>query len=452
MIKTALLPYQQRASDRAVAALKSGGGFLLLPEPRARKTLIALDVMDRVKPTWTIVVAPKNALAEWGSQLKEHFKLDWGMQLTCIHYEALTSNRKWWYKAVAKAAKDGVEILMIADECHYLKSRGATRSRVVRHLSGFCEYRLGLTGTPIAQGLEDTWALCDFADPSVFGKWDDTIEKKTRRVLEEGFDSTYLVWGGYKKHEIVGYKNEEQFREKFHSISYRITLREAKREGKQSSMILRYSKDLIDLSGKSRKVYQDMEEELYAIIDQRKVSARNVLSTLTKLQQIAGGAVLNEDREVLIVGNEKIEALHTFVRSLRARSKFIVICRFLHELDRVERYLRKLGCSVAQVRGGVPYDREFKTDALVMQIQSGVAVDMSKADVIVFYSTDYSQINFEQSRFRVLSYTKSSAHYHFLLAKGTVDELIYSAIQRKVKLSKLVIDEYRTRRRESGRS
>ena len=64
MIKTPLLPYQKRASNRAVTALTGGGGFLLLPEPRARKTLIALDIMDHLKPDWTIVVCPKVAIPE----------------------------------------------------------------------------------------------------------------------------------------------------------------------------------------------------------------------------------------------------------------------------------------------------------------------------------------------------------------------------------------------------
>jgi len=441
MIKTPLLPYQKRASNRAVTALTGGGGFLLLPEPRARKTLIALDIMDHLKPDWTIVVCPKVAIPEWTRQLETHFKLDWKMQLTLVNYEQMVSNRKFWYKSV----KTDAEILLIADEAHALKTRGSSRSMVVRHVSKYCDYRLGLTGTPLAQGPEDAWALCDFADPTVFGKWDDKINKKTKEVLEEGFDTRYLVWGGFKDKELVGYKNQEEFKEKLHSISYRITLREAKREGGQAPLKIQYSKMMVDLSSRSRRAYDTMEKQLYAIVNQKKVKAKNVLSVAIKLQQITGGSLIDEEGIARVIDSEKIEALHTFVRSLRARSKFIVICRFLHEIDRVKSHLEKLGCSVALVKGGSPYDGEFKTDAIVMQIQSGMAVDMSKADNIVFYSADYSQINFEQSRFRSLSYSKSFVHYHFLLARDTVDEIIYEALSRKVNLSRLIIDSYRTR-------
>lgn len=446
MIKTPLLPYQKRGSDRAVSALTGGGGFLLFPEPRARKTLIALDVLNRIKPDWTIVVCPKVALPEWERQLKTHFKLDWKMQFTLVHYGATVSSRKYWYKAVARAEKAGVKILIIADECHFIKRRGAIRSRVVRHIARYCEYRLGLTGTPIAQGKEDAWAQFDFIDPEIFGKWDDTIEKRTKEVVAEGFDSHYLVWGGYKMHGIVGYKNEEEFNEKIHANSFRITLREARREGGKAGLLIKYSKQMLDLSSLSGKVYQDIEKQLAAVVNERKIKVKNVLGVVMKLQQITGGAILDDEGEVHIVGSEKIEALHTAVRSLQARSKFIVICRFLHEMDRVERHLRKLGCSVAIVRGASPYDGEFKTDAIVMQIQAGMAVDMSKASRVFFYSADYSMINFEQSRFRILSYDKSFGHYHFLLARGTVDEVIYESLTRKVDLAKLVIDTYRTRR------
>jgi hypothetical protein len=80
-----------------------------------------------------------------------------------------------------------------------------------------------------------------------------------------------------------------------------------------------------------------------------------------------------------------------------------------------------------------------------MQIQSGMAVDMSQADDIIFYSTDYSYLNLEQARFRVLAYAKEYARYYFLLAEGTIDEQIFQAVTQKKNLAKLVVDTYRSK-------
>jgi hypothetical protein len=97
------------------------------------------------------------------------------------------------------------------------------------------------------------------------------------------------------------------------------------------------------------------------------------------------------------------------------------------------------------VRGGEPYDGKFKHDCLVMQIQSGIAVDMSQADYIIGYSIDFSMINFEQARFRILDFHKPVGHYYFLNASDTIDEDIFLAITRKKHVAKLVCDTYRTK-------
>jgi len=442
MIKTELRPNQAEARDRAVASLRGGGGFLLLPEPRVGKTLVALSVVDTLKPYWLIVVCPKGAISEWEEQIKTHLKLTWKMRITLINYEQVVAHRKFWYNAVRKALKGGAYPMIIADEAHRIKTRGASRSRVVRHLARYAVYRLALTGTPIAQGIHDAWALFDFADPDIFGPYDDQFDKKTKELIQEGFDSTYVVWGGFKKHEIVRYRNIDQFNEIFHKHSYRITLREAKKEGGKS-LKLNYREVPVALEAKALQATEELTEELVTVVNEKKIKLKHVLALVTKLQQITGGAILDEDHTPQITGHEKIEALHTIVRSLRARSKFIVIARFIHELERIQGFLRRLGYSVALVRGGIPYDRKFETDAICMQIQSAQSVDMSQANLVIFYSLDYSFLNYEQSRFRILSYDKEVGRYVFLLANDSVDVLIFTSVTRKQNLAKLVCDTYR---------
>ncbi len=96
------------------------------------------------------------------------------------------------------------------------------------------------------------------------------------------------------------------------------------------------------------------------------------------------------------------------------------------------------------VRGGLPYSGKIDGDGVIMQIASACAVDMSAADSIFFYSSSYSSIQFEQARFRILAYSKDSpSRYVFLLAKGTIDEVIYEAISNKKRLVELIIDKYR---------
>lgn len=448
MLKTALRPYQQTAREQAVSALTGGGGFLLLPEQRTGKCLISLAVVEDIRPRYVLVVCPKVAIEVWKKQRKLHVEGK-DIPMTVVNYEQIVNNRKHWYNW----CKERNDVLVIADESHFIKHRGASRSRVVRHLARYAKYRLALTGTPIAQGLIDAWAQFDFIDPKIFGKFDDTVDKETGEILQTGFNSRYIIWGGYKKHQITGYRDQGKFEEIFHRHSFRITLREAKREGGKPPLILHYRKATFDLERPAQQIYDDLETELEAEVNKKRIKVKNVLACVMKLQQVTGGClienVIEEDTErrvYHITGNEKMEKFHEVIRSLQARTKFIVIARFIHEIEGLSRYLSLLGYSVAVVAGGQPYDGVFATEAIVMQIQSGMAVDMSKADTIIFYSTDYSYLNFEQSRFRILSYDKGTGRYIFLLAKGTIDDLIYSAVSRKKKLADLVIDKYRQQR------
>jgi len=253
-------------------------------------------------------------------------------------------------------------------------------------------YRLALTGTPIAQGIEDAWAIYDYLD-RIFGPWDDTWEGGLDGVLIPGFESKYLVYGGFKKKQIVGYQNQEDFYEVFHKYSFRITLREAKQEGGKGQMILRYQKRYFDLNPVARDVYDPLQGELETIVNEKKIRVPNVLSCVSKLQQIAGGFLLKgpllEDilkrvsrstiRKVHRIGGKgKMDLLLEIIPKIEG--KFVVICRFIHELEACQKALRRKGYAVAIVRGGMPYDHKFKHDAICMQIQSGMAVDMSLAD------------------------------------------------------------------------
>jgi len=445
MLLTDLRNYQESAVKAAVPILTGGGGFAFFPDPRTGKTVTSLAVVDHFRPSWLVVVCPKAAIAEWQRQIPQHLQIDWKMEVTIVNYEQLVNWRKKWYKFMRNGPDD---IFIICDESHYIKRRGTSRSRVVRKMGHYAKYRLALTGTPIAQGIIDAWAQFDFLDPGIFGKYDSTVERqgnKIIRVIEEGFDEHYIRWGGFKKHEIIGYRNEDEFYEKFHKYSYRITLREAQREEGGTSVKLRRRLIDIELSSKTRSVYNELMEELQVEVDRKRVKAKNVLALVTKLQQITGGYVQSEDGPVAI-GHEKTEALYKVVRSLPSRTRFIVICRFIWEIENVAYMLRRLNYRVAIVRGGQPYDGKFQEDCLVLQVQSGIAVDMAAADAAILYSTDYSYLNFTQARFRILSYGKREAQYFFLLANNTVDGLIYQAITRKQNLAKLVCDTYRNRK------
>lgn len=447
--------YQQRAYKEAIDHLNGPvGGFLLTLEMRTGKTVVSLRCAKHLAfGRAVVVVCPEVAIPVWQKAIEQEELSRSCNGIEIVGYRSLTLNSKKWYKWGDK--RKG--FFMIVDEAHFIKDRGSARSRVVRTLAKRSGYRLALTGTPIAQGLHDAWALYDYLG-HIFGPWDDTWEGGLDGHLVPGFETSHIIYGGFRNHEIIGYRNKKKFYRIFHEHQFRITLREAKREGGKGHMVLRYQKRFFELNDVAKGVSEDLKEELQAIVNQKKIKVVNVLSCVSKLQQIAGGYVIEQiwtgkysrkgkplyrKKVHKIPGKGKLQLLLREVREVQG--KFIVIARFIHELEAIAKALESKGYSVAIVRGGMPYDQKFATDVICMQIQSGMAVDMSKASTVIFYSTDYSYINFEQSRFRILNYDKNYGKYIFLLAKDTVDEVVYAAIRKKKRVADLIIDKYRTR-------
>jgi SNF2 family DNA or RNA helicase len=457
--------YQKRAYEAAVTALTGGGGFLLSLEMRTGKTPVSLEVAKHFGVP-LLIVCPKIALPVWRAHIEKLEVKKSISEVYLVHYEALVGRKDVWYKWGDRQERRGKGFFMILDESHYIKTKGTDRSRVVRTISRRSKYRLALTGTPIANGLHDAWAQYDYLG-KIFGPWEDTWEGGSDGNLVPGFETTYLIRGGFRNHEIIGYRNQERFYEIFHRHQFRITLREAKEEGRKGHMVLKYQKRFFDLTPVSMGIYATLQEELEAIVNEKKIKVPNVLSCVAKLQQICGGYVIEQiptgrytakgkavfKKEVhRIPGESKINLLLDTIGSLPTGRKLIVICRFIHELEAARKALEDKGFKVGIVRGGMPYDGKFEDDIICMQIQSGQAVDMSKADSIIFYSLDYSYINFEQSRFRILNYDKNFGKYIFLLARNTIDEVIYAAVKTKKRVADLVIDRFRKRLKYHGKS
>lgn len=432
--------------------MENGGGFGIWLEQRTGKTVTAIKIANRVQPAHLWIICPKAGGAApevWWREIGKWMRLHNGLDNTQIrveNYEQWVSKRETLYKE-AKSLRD---LMIICDESHYIKSRGTARSRTVRRLGKHARWRLALTGTPIAQGIQDAWSQFDFLDPNIFGKFDNTYEDpKTRKVvLEEGFEGRYLIRGGYKKHDVVGFRNEDDFYKKFHANSYRKTLREAR----EIPLMLKYAKIPVELNRRTRIAYDELKQDLITEVNKTKIKVKNVLASLIKLQQVTGGSVLvaaeveGQKATLLDIGREKLYALTRLVRTVQDRhpGKFIVVARFIHEINRVAAELGRMGFNVGIVRGGEPYDGKFRQDCLVMQIQAGIAVDMSQASTIIFYSIDFSMLNFEQARFRILDFIKPVGHYYFINAIDTIDEDIYLAITRKRGVAKQICDTYRT--------
>ena len=179
-----------------------------------------------------------------------------------------------------------------------------------------------------------------------------------------------------------------------------------------------------------------------------------------KLQQLAGGFLIKDikipnkrkkKRKVIQVGREKLKALQGVLARPELQKRQVVICfRFLHEIEAVRSLIEsKYSYTIISGKTKNSWKGSVNDDIILLQIQSGIAIDLSTSSNYIFYSWDFSSINWEQSRFRIRSFSSRQVNYYYLIGRNTVDEYIYEAVVSKRNLSQLICDNYRKRENEN---
>jgi SNF2 family DNA or RNA helicase len=241
----------------------------------------------------------------------------------------------------------------------------------------------------------------------------------------------------------------EDFLRKMHSVAFRVTKAECLDLPDITEEVR-----TVDLEKDAMKLYDSIEDESYAELDESEVTTANILTRLLRLSQITGGHLTDDDGIVNTVSKAKLDALSDIIDSAIAEDKKLVImARFVPELDDIQELLEKKKIDYAVVRGGVKdrddeihrFQYDDKCRVFVGQIAAaGLGITLTAASTMVFYSLDYSMSNFEQAKARIhRAGQKENCHYIYLVCKGTVDRKVLNALRKKQNLAKMLVDDYR---------
>lgn len=422
-----LRDYQEEAVDAAMRH----DGFLLALEQRTGKTLIALKIVERRRPDRLLIECPKIAIDEiWWHAIRNHKVGEMHgaglIDIKVTTFEGASERRK----KLIRWLEGGTRPMAIGDEIQKAKKpgRGSRRSRATASFGRRCKFRLGLSGTPFDKP-HDLWGVFNFVDPALFGKWSEFRER-------------FCIMGGWMGRKIIGYKNENELYRLVNSRMHRVLLRDVQPVKTKVNEPVRVRFMLND----SLPYYRELETEFMTEVNGHRVIATRAISLAMKLHQASGGCVIGHDKIVYRFGKEKLHALIRLVHRIQPK-RFVVFARFIHEMGDIVWHLKNMGLSVGRVSGKDKFTG-FKTDATVVQIQSGVAIDLAAAPVAIFYSWDYSHLNHEQARFRIQSYDRSpEVSYYYLVAWGTIDEDLFEVVHTKKSMSSFLLDKYRRRRK-----
>lgn len=449
-LRSTLRDYQVRGVEWLLYLYDNGFGGLLCDDMGLGKThqvaafLLALREQRKVQGRF-LVVCPTTVLSHWQRIIEAHAP---GLRAAVFHGGgrdlAATVDRADLVLTSYGILRNDIDELArielaaaVFDEAQLLKNPQTLAYQAAARLTA--GMRLGLSGTPIENGLEDLAALLDLTVPGYLGSLEEfrarfvvPIEERgdaeARRDLER-LVAPFLL--RRTKHAVL-----DQLPPKIEDV----------RTCSLSEEQIKLYRDAVDTRGR----------ELIAALRNvdRPVPYIHIFALLTLLKQICchpalvAGDPENHER----YESAKWELAKELLReSLASGHKVVVYSQFLGMLRIFERHLGALGIGHAKLTGQTR-DRgaviaRFQEDPscrvfLASLTAGGVGIDLVAASVVMHYDRWWNAAREDQATDRVhrIGQTRG-VHVLKLITEGTLEEKIAAIIARKRKLMESVVHE-----------
>lgn len=445
------VPYEHQVRAFGFCASLDGAGCFA--DQGTGKSLIAIAVCGlrylQGEVTRVLVVTPKNVRQVWPTQLLTHAGYQWVASISKKPPHATDACQFWvmsydQVKGQMKAIKGWKPDMVIWDESHRLKNRDSKRYKANRDMSQRIRYRLLLSGTPIGKCISEAWSQYVLIDKDVFGSY-------------SSFKGRYLKMGGYMQHEVVGYNNVDEFYQKFHSKTFRVTKDEC-----LDLPPISYQRIYVESSKKASQTYNSFAKELWMETKSGEVTSPGAAVTSMKLRQIAGGIVKTDEGNIAKLNDDKMSAFREFMED-RLSKKTLVFFSFTHEIALAVKVCKKLGIKYMTLEGSTrPAERDtfesrFQSSrqpcVALIQVQTGAeGLTLHSADYALFYSPSFSYIGFAQARDRIHRIGQTqNVTIGFLIVENTVDERVVEVLESNGQLVKTTLETNRKYKLEKSK-
>jgi len=328
---------------------------------------------------------------------------------------------------------------VVADELTRLKSfrtrQGSKRAKALGRIAHTKIKRfIGLTGTPSPNGLSDLWGQMWFIDRG--------------KRLGSSFSAFEARWftKGYDGFSIKPTPNaQREIEELIRDVCLTVT-------GLPVDEPI-HNVIFVDLPKDARAIYDEMEKQMFAEIEEIGVEALNAAAKTIKCQQIAAGSIItDESGSWSKVHDEKIEALRSVVEEA-AGNPVLVAYKFKADLERLKAAFpkgRQLDADPKTIRDW----NDGKIELLFAQpISCGHGINLAQGgNILAFFNVDWSLETHMQIIERIGPMRQKQAgidrpvFIHYILARDTVDEMILDRLKTKKTVQETLLDAMRRRR------
>lgn len=323
--------------------------------------------------------------------------------------------------------------MVVIDELSSFKSYQAKRFRSLLKVRPKVNRIVGLTGTPSGNGLMDLWAEFRILDMGI----------RLGRFITR-FRTTHFTPDKRNGQVVFSYKPlpgaEEDIYRKISDIT--ISMRAADHL-KMPECVINEIK--VKLSDAEREVYDRFKREMVVSLKGEELDAGNAAVLAGKLSQMANGAVYGENKRVLPIHERKLDALEDLIEAANGKP-MLVVYWFNHDLARIQERLHKLHIPFTTLDNAesiVRWNRAELPVALIHPASAGHGLNLQAGgSTLIWFGLTWSLELYQQTNARLWRQGQKadSVVICHIIANGSIDERIMTALRKKEKTQTALID------------
>ncbi len=344
-----------------------------------------------------------------------------------------------WQKKTCRLRAERMRYLMerfdmlIIDESTKFKSPTSQRFGMIKASLNYWRRRYILTGSPSPNGVQDLWAQMYILDGGM------SLEPFITHFRNKYF---YTPPGGSEWDLRPFPGAEEKIAAKIDHLVLRL-----KAEDYLQLPELVYNPIQVDMPLSVWKLYHELENEFYLLLEEGEVTVANMAVLGNKLRQLVSGALYVEGTPSAL-HESKLDALEELVEELSGQP-ILLGYDFVFEAEMIKkRFPQAVFLDGKHDEQIVEAFNQGRVPILAGNPASiGHGLNLQKACCHVVYLTlTWNLENFEQFIRRVLRQGNSAMRVmcHIILARGTVDETVWKTIQSKDLSQKSLLNHLRS--------
>ena len=416
--------------------------YALFMETGTGKTLVAIRLIQ-LRRVPTLIVCPLSViesvwiseLEKWAPNLtyvnlwkyKDIIEKDWKINSskTNKQYDVNLINFESFKKI--EHPEDDFKFIII-DESSKMKSPKTQITKKLVKLRNLISYRLIMSGLPAPNNLLEYWGQLAFINDEILG--DNYYRFRNTYFTSVGYGGfLYVPKSGVKDRIMSSVKEQAFFVKKTDCLDLPDRISEIRN---------------IELDDNQKQIYYDMKKLNILEFKRHTTLAPNELAKIMKLRQITAGFTITTEGLAVKVSDNKLKVLKEFIEDeLPEDQQAIVWCNFHWEITAIK---DMLGDKATVLYGEIPQKekdfniKEFQEGKrrylIAHPLSGGMGLTFVNCSYMIWFSLSYSQEQHSQANDRIYRIGQhNKCTYIYILAKDTIDEVIYKALKKKQNMS-----------------